>query len=472
MSFLRTLVLAVVAAALGAWLWMVEAPRMEEQAKADVLLDFDPGRVAKVRLSYPDGSGIGLAREEGAWKLTSPVVYAAEKGMVENFLTTVKEARIERRIGRDEAGDASTYGLDSETGRQGRLELTLDDGTVLPAVRVGIATPVGFQAFVSRAGSDEVLVVSLLLHSSVRKTPLELRRKSLFDADAGDAVRVSIAGPGRTIDLARGEDGDWKMLAPLADDADDDAVSAMLASVASIDATGFFDGDSADRAAFGLVEDATRFVATRADGSTLAFALGREAPDPPAGIYFERKADSQVAKVPDWVATKFAPATDELRGRRFLSCRADEVLSIEWTVGEERFTLSRTAAGAPWSVSPLAEGEGVNQRMADNVLRALAEAKADAVAGDAAQDSDLARFGLDAPSARVVVKGADRACASLVAAPVPGAAAAPTIGDAGKAWHVKDATRSAVLKASSFQYSRLATRRAELVEAAKPAPAP
>jgi hypothetical protein len=476
-SFLRTLVLGLVAIGLGAWLWFVEVPKLELEAKADLLLDVDPATAEKVRLAYPDGTAIEVVREDGSWRLTTPVSYPADKSVVENFLNTVKETKIERRLAKTEAGTLATYGLEGETGSQARLEVTAAGGKPLPAVVLGTTTPVGYQAFARREDSDEVFVIPLLLQSTVRKSPDELRVKTMFDTAGAVFKKATIEKPGETIVLERqgGDDAGWVMRSPRQDRADSESVRSMLDSLATIDAVAFFDGDKADRSAFGLDEGATKFTAERDDGSTIAFTLGKEATDQPAGFYFERTSDNQVVKVSDWVATKFAPPADELRDKRLLGCRADEIRSLAFSIAGESFTLSRDAAGKPWKILPELEGQKLNQRLVDNAVNSLVLARADAVIGDAASAADLATWGLDQPVARLDVTGADGSCASLSASPLPSppvaegdpaAARRATI----KQFAVKDADRSAVMRASEHEYSRLSMKRGAFVEstAAKP----
>lgn len=474
MSFVRTLVLAVVAAGLGAYLYFVELPSIEQEAKGDVLVDVDPASVEKLRLAYPDGTAIEVVREGDAWKMTEPVAYPAEKGSIESFLTTIQETKVERRLEPGEVQALSTYGLEGETGSQARIELTTTGGKEHPAVVLGIATPVGHQAFARREGSDEVLVIPLLLQSSAVKQPEELRKKTMFDADSTGVGRVVIEKPGEKIELERSGEASWAMLSPLGDVADDESVRSMLDSMATIDAIAFFDGPEVDRKAFGLEDGATRFRAERKDGDATEFVIGKEAADPPAGFYFERKSDGQVVKVPDWVGTKFAPPAAELRGRRLLACKVDEIRSLAWTIGGESFTLSREAAGKPWTISPERPDEVVNQRIVDNAVSGLALARADEVVGDAASQADLAKWGLDAPTARLVVEGASGPCAALSAAPAPEPPAAEGAPKrpAARKFHVKNDARTAVMLASEHEYSRIAMKRPAFVEAApKPAPA-
>jgi len=474
-SFVRTLVLIAIAAGLGAWLYLVELPNAENEAKATFLVDLDPASVDKLRLSYPDGSGIDLVREGAKWKMTVPLAYPADSSVVENFLTTIQETKIERRLTRADAGAAATYGLEGDSGTTGRIEITLAGGKPLPAIVLGIATPVGYQAFARRDGDEDVLVIPLLLQSSARKSPFDLRFKSMFEGvDSTGVKRVTIENPDRKIELEKRGEAAWAMTSPISDAADTEAVNSMLDSIATIDALAFFDGTEVDRKKFGLEDGATRFSAQREDGTTVAFTIGAEATDAPAGNYFERTSDHQVAKIPDWAGKKFAPAVEELRDKRLLSCRIDEIRSLTWSMGADRFTISREAAGKPWSISPENPDQVLNQRIVDNVLQGLALARADEVVGDAPGDADLKTYGLDAPLARLEIAAEKGPCAALSAAlaPTPEPSPDQPPGRAvPKSYFVKNDGRSAVLRASEHEYSRIAMKRPAFVDAAPKAAA-
>lgn len=471
MSFVRTLVLLAVAAGLGAYLWFVEAPKVELEAKADLLLDFDPEAVEKLRLAYPDGSEIAFAKEGGDWKLTAPVVYPAENSVVENFFTTIRETKVERRMKKEEAGQLSAYGLEGERGSQARLEVTLAGGRALPAVVLGIATPVGYQAFARKEGSDEVLVIPLLLQSSAKKEPLEVRRKSMFPgADSTGIRRLSILKPDQKIELESRGEADWAMTSPVADSADAEAVRSLLDSMATIDAIGFYDGAAADRKAFGLEPGAGTLVhAEKADGSVVEFVIGNESAEAPAGNYLERTSDHQVVKAPDWVAKKFAPDANELRQRRLVSCRLDDIRRLTWTVDGDSFTVSRPGPGQPWTILPEIAGQVLNQAIVNNAVQALVTARADAVVGDAKSAEEMAAFALDKANARLDVEGTAGPCAALVAGVAPTTLIDETASgrpQGVKTYVIRDERRSAVMRASEHEYSRVAVKRPAFVEAA------
>lgn len=468
-SFVRTLVLALVAAGLGAWIFLVELPASREEAKGDPLVDFEIEDVASLRLAYPNGSSIAVQREGDQWMLTEPVAYLADGNVVENFLTTIKDTQIERRISKDESGALSTYGLEGDRGSQARLELTRKDGSALPVVVLGGTTPVDNLAFARREGEDQVFVIPLLLQSSAKKNPDELRSKPMFQTDGSSVSHVTIAKPDETIKLERRGESTWAMLAPVVDAADNESVRSMLDSLATIDAVAFYDGDQADRAAFGLDTEGTKFTATQDGGDEISFTIGKDATDAPAGNYFERGSDKQVIKAPDWVAKKFAPAANDLRERRLLSCRVDEILSMTWSRAGESFTISREAAGKPWSISPELPDQVLNQRIVDNAVNGLALARADAVIADATDEAGLATWGLTTPVAKLDVQGVNGSCGRLIGSPAVDAAApdgspaqAPV---AVRNYYVKSADRSAILRASEHEFSRLAMKRPEFVDA-------
>src|SRR5205085_4789060 len=105
--------------------------------------------------------------------------------------------------------------------------------------------------------------------------------------------------------------------------------------------------------------------------------------------------------------------------------------------------------GKPWSIAPEIAGQTLNQRIVDNVVASLVQARADEVVGDAASSEELQAVGLGVPLARLEVATAAGACAALSAAPAPSAAAAPIPGAPRPAatFVVRNDSRTAVMRA-------------------------
>lgn len=448
--------MAVAALGLCLYIYLFEVPKMQIEAKGDHVVEFEPAQTERIRLSYPNAAPLELTKKDGRWSLVAPVQAPADTNAVDLFLGAVRDATVERRIPSGEAGSAAGYGLDKEIGSQARLELTTAGGTVLPAVIVGNTTPVDFHAFVRVEGSDDVLVTPLIFHTSVRKTPFDFRTKTLLTVDPQSILRLTLDnGSDKIVLEKKGED--WNLISPIADRADVEATLALTAALPTIEALAYFDGAEVDRKRFGLAPPSLVVKADVGEGEPVGFGLGAKGEEAPAGFYFERNGDAQVAKVGDWVAGTYGVTVNDVRDRRMLLCFPAAVLRMVFTRDGETFTLSREGIGKPWTMDGAAAGESVSQRIADITLESLAQLKGDKVVGDGADAAAGAAYGLDRPLARVELDTKDGPCGGVTAGSREPGAASPV-------FYLKGDGRSAVVTASASQMSRLTLKRADFLE--------
>jgi hypothetical protein len=192
---------------MGAYIYLVERPRMAEEGREDLLVHLDPAEVGRLVLRYSDKPTITVVREGEDWRMTEPLATQADDGQVERLLEQIAKTTAERRIPAAEAENLDVYGLEGD-GTHARISIELDDGTSLPDIVVGRTTPVGYQAFARLDGHDDVVVTPLIFHTGVNKTVFDLRDKKLFPVDTDDAK-----GQSRQIDEERREDrGDSRRL--------------------------------------------------------------------------------------------------------------------------------------------------------------------------------------------------------------------------------------------------------------------
>ncbi|HYC57522.1 MAG TPA: DUF4340 domain-containing protein [Candidatus Binatia bacterium] len=417
MSFVRTLLVALVAVGLGAWIYLYEAPRLEQESKGDHVVAFDTARASHVLLTYPDQTKIELKKEGADWKVVAPITASADNDAVDRFLDGVRDTVVERRLKKDEIESLAAYGLDKPAGTQGRLEVTLEDGTKLVPVIIGNTTPVDHFAFARLEGSDEVLVTPLLIHTTIKKTPFDFRKKKLFEVQPDQIGRISIHAKDERIELERGGEKKWNLVLPKPDAADPQAAESIAGAFDTIDALAFLEGPDVDPAKLGLAEPTLTVTAHLTSGEKVGFKLGAEAPDQPAGLYLQRTGDGQIAKVPDWVPQKFGASSADLRSRAVTTCKPDDVVRMTFVQPADTYTLTREGPGKAWTMDPPpAQGQTIKQRIVDNLLRGLVDMKGDHIAGDAADDAERARFGLDAPVAKVELATKSAPCGIISAA--------------------------------------------------------
>jgi hypothetical protein len=450
----RTLALAIVVGALGAYIYLVEQPRVADEAAGDVLLEFQPKDVASVTLRYPSSPAIRLERDGDHWQLREPVAFPADDGVVDRLLDQIAETEVERRIKTAEAQALATYGLDGD-GEQARVSFTSSTGAKIPDVIVGRTTPVGYSAFARVDGADDIVLTPLLLHTGVKKTVLELRKKRLFEVDAQQVIAMRIDDAGRAVDLERRGD-EWIIKSPIESRADPEQARDLVAGLNEIEATDFPEPRPADIIA--ADEGALVFRATLATGDDVGFRLGRSVESTPPGRYLERSGDALLVTVEEATKVRFSKDVNTLRDKRLYRCGADDVASVRFERADGgSFALERNGDG--WSLTPPTERATVRDAAVRRAVGALVTLAGKDVAMDnAASESDLAAFGLDVPVTEVEILRADgSSCGRALAGVKDADSPSP-------AYYVKRNDDGLVMTLPSYLYSRIDIRRDDLVD--------
>src|SRR5262249_10844652 len=182
------LVLLVLAAALGTYLWVYELPQAEKEGKKEKLVAADRTNVTGILLSYPDRR-IELKKKDGVWRLTQPVDAPADDATTGALLGTIVDAEVQKTL--DELPkDLASFGLDKPAVT---ATLTLQDGTQLPAVAVGKNTAIGGKTYVRKGDEQKVYLTASSLQFGLNKQPKDLRDKQLFTFEDNDVNRIEIS---------------------------------------------------------------------------------------------------------------------------------------------------------------------------------------------------------------------------------------------------------------------------------------
>lgn len=387
MNLFRIGISAFVAAALGLWIWQVESPRLASEARGDVVFPMNPAEVAKVELGYPGSDSIVIEKLEPGWQITTPLQYRADQDQIERFLAATAELTAERRLTGSEMADLSEYGLEAKQA-SASVTLTLSDETTLPTLYVGRTTPVGYSAFVRVDGQDNVAVIPLLFHSTVRKSLFDLREKSLFGLRAELIAQLELHSSAGSMRLKK-TDQTWYLNDPFEGLADQASVNQLLNAAVSLKAVAFFDQPEIDREALGLGEGATQFVVRFDENSGIAFRLGKSDEENPPGTYFERSLDGQIAKIDNEKAAAFTISPWNLLDRHVYDCDAEKAAKLTIRRGAApAFTLLRQANGEWQFAQPQSPDEKVNADAVARVLQGLSEMEGTAIVSAGVQPEE------------------------------------------------------------------------------------
>jgi hypothetical protein len=409
--FRNTAILAVIVAALGAYLYVVERPAVERESETKTLLDFEPEAAVGIVLEYPDRS-ITLAKVDGSWKITSPRELEADPAAVQNLLKATAEAE-EKRVADEKPADVAKFGLSPPAAT---IRVELEGGKKLPAIAVGGSTPIGFNAYVRRGDEPAVLLTAGTFQAGVKKSLEDLRDKTIlrFEDAQVRTIRLAPATGAATV-LQREGDG-WKITEPIQAAADGNAVKGLLGSLRSMRARGFD-----DPAAPG--EASTENVAAEAPASPadrgfspprLKVEVGLEKGEPQglelgggkAGegeklLYVRVPGKETIYEVGSHVQTSIDKTADDLRDKTVFAVDQSKVTAIDVARSDgEGFTLERDGEG--WKVA--GAEEPVRGSVASRFVEDVVLVKGASIASET---GDRAAFGLDAAPFKIVVRSAD-----------------------------------------------------------------
>jgi hypothetical protein len=438
-SWLRILLLAVVVAGLGAYLWLYELPQAEKEAKKEKLAAVGKDAVTGVVLAYPDRT-LELAKQDGKWRLVKPIDAPADQTAVEAVIAAVVDGEVQKSLD-DVPQDLTPFGLATPTVT---VTLTTKDGTAPPPIKVGKNTSIGARTYVRRGDEPKILLAASSLQFAVTKQAKDLREKQILAFQDDQVKKVEIVrDDGKNTTLVR-KDGDAWVLDPGGLPADLTEVRSYLSSLRSARAVEFPDDAPADLAKYGLTKPRLTVrvgTGTDADAKTSALVFGGETTVNSAKqVYAKREDAAPVYAVGDWAFRSLNKTTDELRDKSVLGFDAARVheARIERKDGGV-VTLARADAG--WKVEGAgdkAPNDGAITRFLDD----LRELRGSEVAAE--PPGDLARFGLAAPDVRIVLTDKDEQ-------PIGTVLAAKKDGK----YYVMRADGPLVFEARDYMYNRL-----------------
>jgi hypothetical protein len=269
-----TLILLVLALAVGGYLYFVESKRPvpDENAKQKVFTT-DAAKINQLEIKSATGETDLRKDANDTWTIVKPVAAPADRNSVSDIVNNLANLEEEREVDAN-AADLKTYGL-----AEPRLDVTFHaEGEKEPRrILIGDKTPAGTGVYAKLAAGNRVFLVGTSLDASLGKSTFDLRDKTVLSFDESKVSAIELASNAQTIRLEKtGED--WKIVKPLQAPADFVAVNALVGQLQSARMTALEDSPDAlkDLKQYGL--DKPQAVATiAAGGSPVTLELGKDA---------------------------------------------------------------------------------------------------------------------------------------------------------------------------------------------------
>ena len=393
-----TLVLLVVALALGAYIYFVESERPPGGTPdpLESAFDVDSDDIDSLSVTAGNGDRTVIEKDGDRWRIVEPFPVNVDVTQVVSLSSNLANLEVQRVVAEPEdTPELEAFGLAEPAIEVGFSTTDGADARLL----IGERSPAGNDLYATVAGSNRVFLISGFLDTTFDQTTFDLRDKSILDVTRNEVDSLEIAGPDLDVRL-RKADGGWSLASPIEARADLGVTDGLVGRLGS-GRMAAIEAESADAdalAPYGL--DEPRLAVTVGLGSSAAtLFLGDTTP---AGTVYARDAARElVFTVDESLATELEQSVDEYRRKDLFAFRPFNATALEIEHEGERWAFELEEAegeedGDAWRrTAP--DAADVDRADMDDLLGRLSNLRAESF--EPSRDGT----GLDAPAARITV---------------------------------------------------------------------
>ena len=395
MRWQTTLVAAVLLALIGGFYYVYDVRMAPDREKAETrkgrVFTAETADVTALQLKRPDGI-VKATRDGDAWQLAEPVKAKGDRGPLEETITTVVTAKMDREI--DASPKSLTdYGLDTPAAE---VDLTLKDGKHL-ALLLGAKSPTGVWIYAKERDKPNVFVLGESVLRDSTRPVADFRDKTVLSFSRPDVTGIEIVTPAESI-AVEPEGGKWKMTRPAARPADSESVSDLLEKLGAARVKEFVAESPPSLTPFGLDKPVRLVVHVgkekdRASKTLLFGAVDQEK----KGVYAMRDGEGSVLLIPEEAWKAVPQNVAALRDKTVVAFDREKVTRYEIESAKGQVTVTRDKDA--WKITG-PEALAADQVEANAVLTRLRDLRAQAFLTDDA--SGIPRY-LAKPDVKITV---------------------------------------------------------------------
>ncbi len=374
-----TLVLIVVLAGLGGYIYFVDSKRPEPgvdggAANAKVYaLEVD--KIDELRLTY-NGETSLLRKSASGWTMVEPVQTEADPAEAISLAQAL--TNLERvRVLDDNPGDLTPFGL-----AQPPIVVEFKGTGVSGSLKLGRKTPTQGEIYAQKNGEKAVFLVSSVQETSFNRTPFDLRDKKILKFEREKADTVTLVRDGNTMALAR-TGSEWKVTAPVASRSDYSAIEGLLTRLSTSNMSKLIESDAKDLAKYGL-DQPVMTITVGAGSAKTVLAVGKTEHDQ---TYARDASRPLVFTVDTTLQGDLTKAFDEYRKKELFELRSFYVTRLRAVLdapgGPKTYELEKVKGEKPtdsesWKVTRVGgASHTANAEAMDDLLAKLVALRAE-----------------------------------------------------------------------------------------------
>jgi hypothetical protein len=339
MRWQTTAVLALILAALGAFYYVYEirlGPDRElKAARHGRVFSAEPKDATGVAIKR-EGGTVRLAREGDGWQMEEPVKARADRGAVEEVLTNILTAKMDREIAAAPASLAD-FGLQTPSAE---VDVTLKDGKHA-VLLLGAKNPTGVWVYAREKDKQPVFLVGESVFRDATRPLTDFRDKTLLTFDRNAVSGVELVTRDDSIAL-QPKDGRWAITRPVSLPADGDLMSEFLDKLSTVRVKDFVAESPRSLAPYGLDRPFRIVIQTGKEGerATKSLLLGNT-DDTKKGIYALRPGETSVLLLPEEVWKAVPKNVAVLRDKTVIDIDRDKLARLDIESPRGHVTVTR-----------------------------------------------------------------------------------------------------------------------------------
>ncbi|HLZ33090.1 MAG TPA: DUF4340 domain-containing protein, partial [Nitrospira sp.] len=339
MRYWPTLLMALVLAGLGLYLYVVEFPAQETQerletARKKVLL-LDQAAITGLRFKTDRGDLVFERNPDKIWMLTSPLRTEADQREIQNLLRAIVTGSVHRVV-EDNPTTLAPFGLDTPV-----TTVTIMAGTDHETLSIGDSGPLSSTLYVLRESDHKLLLTDMAPKDFVNKSLMTFRRKDILHVAQSGIDRIRLTYPTTEIVLYRLDEkpkSRWKIRYPVEAEADITEVRMLLFRLEDLKALAIVDpGPEREALAKTLTTPKVKITLHAADGDQ---TVRLYQPDPASGEGIaETTPDAPLYRINPAAIKDLTKELFNLQDKRLLGVEYTDIAMLSVTTRTEHFVL-------------------------------------------------------------------------------------------------------------------------------------
>lgn len=247
-----TIVLVLVLAGLGGYIYFVDSKRPEPGLGGDTatakVYALEVDAINEVKLTY-NGETSLLRKSDSGWAMVEPVQTEADPAEAISLVQALVNLELVRVLD-ENPGDLAPFGLAAPS-----IAVEFKGAGVSGSLKLGRKTPTQGEMCAQKNGEKAVFLVSSSQDSTFNRTPFNLRDKKILKFDREKADTLTLARAGQSMTLAR-TGSEWKVTGPVASRSDYTMVEGLLSQLSSANMSTLVTSDGKDLAKCGFDQPA------------------------------------------------------------------------------------------------------------------------------------------------------------------------------------------------------------------------